>query len=383
MYNWVEKEKYYGWDIYDGLFSPNTNKIVNPLFRLLVVQLNKYSPINFRTTIGIEKGIDLKGQALFAEAYSKLYKISNNNHYLNSLERATSNILDCSLLDLHGSHCWASHYYPYGSFENKLSPTTPDIIGTCHAIIALLNSYLITGNQNEYTAAKDAVEFVMNNYLVEVGGSSFFKYTNSETPAYIVLNASAQAIEAISFYCKVSGDRKYINECINVVKCIVESQNDDGSWNYSNFFDGGCKRTQIDFHQGYIIDGLLSYLQNVEQNTEVECSINKAVDFYFKEQFRIDGSSFYRLPFQYPIDIHNQAQGIITFSKLIQLRNDFSVFSHKIMEWTIKNMQHKTGFFFYQKWPLVINKIPYMRWGQAWMMLALATYLESVDIHEQ
>jgi hypothetical protein len=36
-------------------------------------------------------------------------------------------------------------------------------------------------------------------------------------------------------------------------------------------------------------------------------------------------------------------------------------------------MQDKEGYFYYQIYPLIINKIPYMRWGQAWMLLALST----------
>ncbi len=44
-----------------------------------------------------------------------------------------------------------------------------------------------------------------------------------------------------------------------------------------------------------------------------------------------------------------------------------------IAEWTIKNMQDEKGFFYYQKWPMVTNKIPFIRWSQAWMLLALAS----------
>jgi hypothetical protein len=54
-------------------------------------------------------------------------------------------------------------------------------------------------------------------------------------------------------------------------------------------------------------------------------------------------------------------------------------FAKKIASWTINNMQDTSGYFYYQKWPLLINKIPYMRWSQAWMLLSLAHILEQAD----
>ena len=53
-------------------------------------------------------------------------------------------------------------------------------------------------------------------------------------------------------------------------------------------------------------------------------------------------------------------------------------FAEKIAKWTIENMQDEKGYFYYQKWPFLTNKIAYMRWGQAWMMLALSTLFEKI-----
>ena len=39
-------------------------------------------------------------------------------------------------------------------------------------------------------------------------------------------------------------------------------------------------------------------------------------------------------------------------------------------------MQSQEGFFFHQKWAMASNKIPYLRWSQAWMLYALVTLKE-------
>jgi len=40
----------------------------------------------------------------------------------------------------------------------------------------------------------------------------------------------------------------------------------------------------------------------------------------------------------------------------------------------IENMQDETGYFYYRKGPFLINKIPYMRWSQAWAFHALTSF---------
>jgi hypothetical protein len=46
--------------------------------------------------------------------------------------------------------------------------------------------------------------------------------------------------------------------------------------------------------------------------------------------------------------------------------------AERIADWAIENMQDETGYFYYQKTKLFTNKIPYIRWSQAWMFYALS-----------
>ena len=85
-----------------------------------------------------------------------------------------------------------------------------------------------------------------------------------------------------------------------------------------------------------------------------------------------DGSAKYYHNSLYPGDIHCSAQGIVTCLKLRE-HDDRSVsIAKKIAKWAIGNMQDKEGYFYYQKTRWYTNKIPYMRWSQAWMFYALS-----------
>ena len=138
------------------------------------------------------------------------------------------------------------------------------------------------------------------------------------------------------------------------------------------------ERYQIDFHQGFILDAIHDYLMYINpQDEKYRKTLLKGSIFYITMQFHESGYSYWRLPLRWPVDIHNQAQGIITGCKLHGFFNQkkYLDFSKKIFDWTVKNMQDTTGYFYYQKWPFFINRISYMRWGQAWMMLALSILL--------
>ena len=97
-------------------------------------------------------------------------------------------------------------------------------------------------------------------------------------------------------------------------------------------------------------------------------------DFYAKMQFNHEGRSYYRIPSQWPVEIHNQAQGIISFSRWGKSNEQYEL-AQSILEYSVTNMRSSKGFFFYKKYPWITIKIPFIRWSQAWMFLALEEFL--------
>jgi len=264
------------------------------------------------------------------------------------------------------------------SKNTKLEDSIPDIIGTSQSIIALIEGYRIIDDQILKDMAISASEGLIENFFVEKGELSFFRYSLSKKSKDIIIyNASAQALEALSY---IFSEKFYKNDmkiiCNQVTQHLINSQRSDGSWVYSTDIEGKNKDIQLDFHQGYILDGLIKFNQFSIYPSEILSSVRHGAEYYRNYLFRDDGRSFFRYPIPYPIDIHNQAQGIITFTKLGIINLDYYAFAKRIAMWTIENMQDQAGFFYYQKWPLLKNRIPYIRWGQAWMMLALSSIIQ-------
>lgn len=383
LYNWVKNENFYGWDPYDALNSRLIEKVCigSRLLEILAIQSNKYSVVNLRPFLNVKKGIDVKGMSLFAQAFPKLYRITNDEKYKKDASDAILFLKDRSLKNIYGYDCWAGHYYKYtGAGNEKLSSNLADIITTSNVIKATVDNYKIFKEEDFCDMGRSAYNFLVNCLLrkTENEGDYYFSYE----PSYesrIVINASAEGLSSICKLMYLFKDDKMEQVAYDISQFLIKNQEDDGSWIYSKF--NGKTRQQLDFHQGFILDSLNEYLpfaNNDNHKSKVISCLLKGAEFYRRNQFLDDGRCHFRYPRLYPIDIHNQAQGIITFSKLSSLNKEYLDFAGKIADWTIQNMQDSSGYFYYHNYNLFSNKTPHMRWGQAWMMLALSTYLEKL-----
>ena len=75
------------------------------------------------------------------------------------------------------------------------------------------------------------------------------------------------------------------------------------------------------------------------------------------------------------MDTHTIAVTILTHLCFTQQDECAYAQASNLLNWAHTQMQDRKGYFYYQKSRLLTNKIPYMRWVQAWMYLALTHFL--------
>ena len=127
------------------------------------------------------------------------------------------------------------------------------------------------------------------------------------------------------------------------------------------------------FHTGYNLDALIAY-QELTGDEKYRSFVDKGFDYYIHHFFEVDGTPKYYDNRTYPIDIHCPGQLLITLFRLHKY-NEYAELADKVLNWTIRNMQDKKGYFYYQLKPGISSKIPYMRWSNAFMFNALSHYL--------
>jgi rhamnogalacturonyl hydrolase YesR len=169
---------------------------------------------------------------------------------------------------------------------------------------------------------------------------------------------------------KYNGDKTLLDLARRSVVACCSEQRSDGSWTY------GVKAVTgwIDsFHTGYNLDGLIAY-EEISGDTAFHQNIERGFDYYVKNFFMADGAPKYYHNRQYPIDIHCPGQLLVTLSRLHQYGKHKDL-AHRVMDWTIRNMQAPKGYFYYQLKPGISSKISYMRWSNAFMLYSLSNAL--------
>lgn len=375
LLTYVEKENFKGYDPYDTLNGWVPFHWLGKWGPAVATQIQKRNPINIRPLLGIKKDYNPKGMGLFLKAYCNLYRKTGDQVYLDKAGWIFKWLMAQYSRGYSGM-AWG-YNFPWASSSEYKEAFLPSVVVTGHVVDGIFAYYELTKDESARQALISAAAYVSGDIPVtefETGIS--FAYTHRSKGA--CYNASLHAAEIILRACLVQGVQP--DERIDqAVRFVLSKQKADGSWYYSYNPETSTERKQIDFHQGFVLVSLHHIKQYCDfLQDDITRAIEKGLTFYRNEQFLPSGQSLWRLPKKWPVEIHNQAQGIITFSLLKDYHPGNLDFADIISRWTIDHMQDPSGFFYYRKYPWFTNKIPFIRWGQAWMLLALSELVPEV-----
>ncbi len=363
-----------GYDPYDGASSQLKVLRENTFARIISTYFNKFSPLNFRPLLKIPQSKQNQALAFIARAMMQDY-----DNYYDYIRMLADHLIADSLINKYGYYCWDAHGFPI-QFRNGYTPVgVTDIIGT-----EAIGRFFYELDAREEGDSYRHICTSICNYIEQVLGVQYknvhhYRYTPETENNSWCYNASIIAalyVARVSKYYGVNYDEEFIDKTIIDV---ISRQKPNGAWFYSLNLENGYEKKQVDFHQGFILDALLEFMELNDFSEPYLSSYEKGLEFYRKEQFLPNGQGIYRYPKKYPVNIQNQAQGIITFTRAAAagFGADYLDFARTIAGWTIKNMQHHDGHFYYLKYPFMTNKIPYIRWSDSSMAYALAVYLKA------
>lgn len=373
LFDYCKSQDWIGYDPYDGLnsevfhFLPAFKNI--KIFRLLFSQMNKKSVFNFRPLIGIRKGRNPKGTGLFLSGMLHLYKRGNRKEYLSYI----NSFLEWLKKDIcpgYSGYCWG-YNFDWQSRAFFLPKGTPTVVNTSFIGRAFLEGYEVLREEELLEIARSACNFILKDLKrLETNGSICFSY--SPRDRYFVHNATALASSLLAMTFDKTREEDLVKVAKKSIQYVIDHQTNDGAWVYGE--DPIAQKTGTDnFHTGFILESLKIYTESTNDD-EYKGNIKNGLDFYQNCFFLDDGTPKYFPHKIFPIDIHSASQAAIT---LIQLRDygaDMNL-CRKVISWMIDNLQDSKGYFYYQKGRFFTNKIPYMRWAQAWAFRALSSYL--------
>ncbi len=374
LLNYIESENYKGWDPYDTLNSFVKFKFFGTFVAAVAIQFQKRNPVNIRPLLRIKKGYNPKGIGLLLKAYCILYSKTSNKGYL---EKASYLFfwLKNNYSKGYSGYAWG-YNFDWASPGSYLKAYTPSVVVTSFVTDGIFEYYKITNDSSAREILLSAANYIRNDIpRTEFLEGVCFSYTHTNTDC--CYNASLLAAEVLARANSISPNSEDVCLVKKAVEFVISKQKSDGCWYYSFNPNTNTERKQIDFHQGFVLVSLYNIKKLVPLNQDsIDIAVVKGLEYYRKNQFFSNGQSVWRIPKVWPVDIHNQSQGIITFALLKEYNDMHMVFGGKISEWTIDNMQSRKGYFYYKMYKHYKIRTPFMRWSQAWMLLAFAELME-------
>ena len=377
----IENEDFLGYDPYDFYLSPIAKYLPGSI---LFLHASKISPINIRPLLRIKKGMVTKVYALMIDSYLNLYEITREETYKKRAVDLYQRLMQVPVVNTKEELGWGRNY-PFKTGGEIHDNKKPLVYLDARIGQALIHIYDITKDELVLNDVKRiVVNIVRTGRILEKDGYKFIGYS-SDPNTRLTFNVSIVAVETIMKYMNRAKLDTFVvdgwdmkNICDDIIRTMIHYQSEDGSWAYG-YSAKGMLFDQKDFHQGFIIDSLYEIMPLLKDEVlegEVYAVYRKGYDYICNVQIDKDGAFYWRYPQKYPIDIHNQAQGIISLS--INKNDNNQKRLNVLLNYTITNFwDYKKHCFYYQKWPLFVNKISYSRWCNAWMLYAMTLYLRN------
>jgi polysaccharide biosynthesis protein VpsJ len=363
----LTESQFRGWDPYDALSSPLLSRLGRtPLLRRAAIQTLKRSRHNLRGWLCVPQQRHVKGLALAASACTTMAESGLGEHSEAELAVALADDLVHRRISTR-SGCGWGYGFDVQTRWGYYRAGEPNAVVTAFAGHALLDVAELTGEARFREAADQAVSYCMRNLVVDGSTERFFAYYAGGRTAIHNANllvaglvARAQVEDAMP----IAADAFAFTE---------RRQRDDGSWPYG-------ERTDLEWVDGYHTAYVLNDLRRWYEATGSESSrarLEKGLDYYLYRLIDADGAARASPDSRYPIDVHACSTAVTVLSRLRTIDDRALPAAERVLNWTLDHLRVTDGRFAYQQHHLSRNEVPYVRWSDCHMLLALANYAEA------
>ncbi len=337
-------------------------------------QLGKRSPLSPRGVLGVPRSRNSKGLALALAAQVRLSRAlqgrgaSGADALAARRERARglADLLYGAGIRAGGGLGWG-YPFPWANRDFHAPAGTPSSVVTAFVGHALLDAAEGFGWGEARGYAVEAGEFLRGalNRLPGPGGTFCFSYTPLDRRG--VHNANLLAASLLARLGRVSADQALIDDALLAARFTAGAQAADGSWPYG--VTG--RNTWVDsFHTGYTLVALAE-VAAAAGTAAFDDAIERGLA-YWRRSFLVGPAVGFYPGEAYPVDLHAVAHAMVTLVHFRERIPDALETAGRLADWCLAEMRDPAGFFYYQKHRYWRNRVGYIRWIQAWMLLGLA-----------
>jgi len=307
------------YDPYDILLSPPLEnlRIVAPFLARLAIQIGRFSGATIRRLLKIVPHEEAKTLSDYLES-AILFSTAGQEWSELFIEELAQRLVVRSIPTLHGVG-WGLEF-PYTTRYVNVAARIPNIYQTINAVQALVALYKHNASEEYLEFALRGSRFITNDLgIFEWKKFTWFRYWSGVDAPIVNIQASVAGV--FSALGALTGEKYYAQLADLSAQTVINFQNDDGSWYYSedgnaNFVDG--------FHTGFILQGLLEYTLHCseENRSQVKSVIQKGFKFFKQHLVGTSGMPLGFADGRISFDGQNFAQCVQTFAVCAQTSAD-------------------------------------------------------------
>jgi hypothetical protein len=366
--HWLKENDYRGYDTFDGLNA----RFVRPLtfetkfLRTVLQQGVRRFPVNLRPLLGVTKEHSSKGMGFLARGFIRLHKTTDDQVWKDKAEFALQWLVENRLPGYSGA-CWGNHF-DYQSRGFYLPKRVPTVVWTSLIGHAFLDAYDHFQKDEYLQIADSACQHIVRDLGTLRDGDgiciSYIPITDTQ-----VHNANTLGASLLARTYSHTHNESYRELAQQAMLYTAQYQRADSSWYYA---EKENHHWVDNFHTAYVLDCFKHYEQSTGDD-RFDRQLMSGYEYWKKTFFLADGTPRYYDYKTLPLDIQCSSQAIDTLVFFHDRDPESLPLAIKVAQWTIMNMQDRTGYFYYRRYsPWLVNKTPTLHWGQATMLCALA-----------
>lgn len=362
----LERSDFVGWDPYDALASPGIRALARtPFLRQAAIQAVKGVPFNTRPLFRVPRTENSKALALFVSAYARLARVEPDGRFA-GLALALADRLERRALRDGNALGWG---YPFDvqTRWGYYPQTLPNAVATSFAVHALMDVEELAPPGRFAATIDSALEYAGSHLLVEESGEAFYAYyEGSDVPIH-----NASLLVASTF-----ARRGRAEEALPALRYSLARQAADGSWPYGPEPQLGWVDA---YHTAFILWALDQASKGSPDAEDTERALHRGLDFLLATLVDPDGAVRASPDARYPIDIHSCSSTVWALSALHARDPRALETASRVLDWTLAHMRREDGRFAFQKRRFFRASVPYARWSDGHMLLALSEFLAAAD----
>lgn len=349
--------------------------------RKMIDQLERRFPMLLRRLFRISPAVNANTIAMAARSYLALaptpYAPATSGHLdfcLDWLLQHSSRPLDSGRLG------WGYPFTWYAGLGERtvLPANTPLSVVTSESGHAFLDRHAQQTRADDLQAALACGRLITEEFNRDEGEEGRICFSYGTLDRFHVLNANLNSAAFLTRLATITNDAAMLDLARRARRYSVDLQNDDGSWFYwGPPYHHPSMRAIDGYHTGMILQWLET-CQHFDPIPSDDERLARGLAFYLDYLFEPSGAPRHTPSSLYPQDVHLLAQGLVTMSTLSNRWPRARQALPRILTWGLAHLRNDDGSFAYRRYANYIDRTPYMRWGQGWMLWGLASAIASL-----